>query len=68
MKINYEFIPEFKLEEEKEKKLIESYAGKLLEICDARTLVVGVDNFDKPFILKNESRLTDALDFCLETY
>lgn len=66
MEINYKFIPEFKLEEEKLKKMIESYAGKLLEVCGARSLVVGLDNFDKPFILMSEGRLVDALEIDLE--
>lgn len=68
MDINYKFIPEFELEEQKEKQLIVSYSGKLLEVCSARSLVVYLDNDDKPVVLMSESRLTDASDFELTTY
>lgn len=68
MEINYEFVPLFQSAAAKHKSDIISYAGKLLEIVDARTLVVGLDNDDKPFVLMSPSRLTDALDFDLDTY
>lgn len=61
MEVNYTFIPEFALEEEKQRRLVMSYAGKLLEISNARTLVVGLDNDDKPFVLSSSGRLVDAV-------
>ena len=45
-----------------------SYAGKLLEIVEANTLVVGLDNDNRPFVWECKGRLTDALDFSLDTY
>lgn len=45
-----------------------SYAGKLLEIVGANTLVVGLDNDNRPFVWECKGRLTDALDFSLYTY
>lgn len=68
MKINYEFVPEFKSSEEKYKSDVRSYAGKLLEIVGSRTLIVGVNNDDVPFVLQCEGRLIDALDIELDTY
>lgn len=68
MEINYQFVPEYKSAESKYKSDIVSYAGKLLEIVGSRTLIVGVDNDDKPFVLECPGRLTDAMDFDLETY
>lgn len=62
MKINYKFIPEYKSAEEKYKSDVISYAGKLLEIVDARTLIVGVDEDDEPFVMQCSGRLVDALD------
>lgn len=44
MEINYEFVPEYESSERKMKSDIISYAGKLLEIVEANTLVVGLDN------------------------
>lgn len=68
MKVDYKFVPEYKSAESKLKSDIVSYAGKLLEIVGSRTLIVGVDNEDKPFVLECPGRLTDALDFDFETY
>lgn len=68
MGIDYEFIPEYKSGEQKHKSDIISYAGKLLEIVGSRTLVVGVDDDDKPFVLECPGRLTNALDFSCDTY
>ena len=62
MEINYEFVPEY------ESSDIISYAGKLLEIVEANTLVVGLDNDNRPFVWECKGRLTDALDFSLDTY
>lgn len=68
MEINYEFVPEYKSYEDKHKSDISSYAGKLLEIVGVHTLIVGVDNDDKPFVLQCDGRLVDALEFDMETY
>lgn len=68
MEINYEFVPEYKSFENKHKSDIISYAGKLLEIVGSRTLIVGVDSENKPFVLECPGRLTNAMDFDLETY
>lgn len=68
MEINYKFVPEYKSAESKYRSDIISYAGKLLEIVGSRTLIVGVDNDDKPFVWECPGRLTDAMDFDLETY
>ena len=43
MEIDYKFIPEYKSSERKMKSDIMSYAGKLLEIVEADTLVVGLE-------------------------
>ena len=51
MEINYEFVPEYESSERKMKSDIISYAGKLLEIVEANTLVVGLDNDNRPFVL-----------------
>lgn len=68
MEIDYKFVSEFKSAEIKRKSDIISYAGKLLEIVDARTLVVGLDNNDRPFVLMSLGRLSDALKFDLQEY
>lgn len=64
--VDYEFISENKSYETKVKSDILSYAGKLLEIVGSRTLIVGVDNNDKPFVYEIPGRMTDALDFSVE--
>ena len=68
MEINYEFVPEYESSERKMKSDIISYAGKLLEIVEANTLVVSLDNDNRPFVWECKGRLTDALDFSLDTY
>lgn len=70
MEIDYDFVPEYKSFEMKYKSDVVSYAGKLLEIVGSRTLIVGVDNDDKPFVLKCDGggRLVDAFDFEMESY
>lgn len=68
MEINYKFVPEYKSSESKFKSDVISYAGKLLEIVGSRTLVVGVDNDDVPFVLQCDGRLVNALDLEMETY
>lgn len=68
MNINYKFVPEFKSEETKFKSDVISYAGKLLEIVGSRTLVVGLDDDDVPFVLQCNGRLINALDVEFESY
>lgn len=68
MRIDYKFVPEYETTEEKLKKDIVSYAGKLLEIVDSRTLIVGVDEDDKPFVMACNARLNNALDISLTEY
>lgn len=68
MEVNYKFVPDYKSTEKKKKSDMISYAGKLLEIVGSRTLIVGVDQEDKPFILECPGRLLNALDFDLNTY
>lgn len=68
MEVNYKFVPEFKSTEAKYKSDVVSYAGNLLEIVGASTLVVGVDNNDVPFVLECEGRLVDALDLDIQSY
>lgn len=68
IKVDYDFVPLYKSEERKRKSDILSYAGFLLELVGMRTLIVGVDEEDKPFVLECHDRLNNALDFDLETY
>lgn len=68
MEVNYEFVPEYKSQEQKYKSDIISYAGKLLELVGSRTLIVGVDNDDRPFVFQCEGRLLNALDVDFEIY
>ena len=62
MKINYKFIPENKTTEYKYRADVISYAGRLLEIVDSRTVVVTLDNDDVPLVFECSGRLVDALD------
>lgn len=63
--INYDFVPDYKLEAEKYRKSVTSYAGKLLEVVGARSVVVGLDDDDNIYVLSSESRLKNPLDFDL---
>lgn len=67
MDVNYDFVPEYKSTEIKQKSDILSHAGRLLELVGAHTLIVGVNMNDEPFVLQCSGRLTDAMDFELET-
>jgi len=64
--VNYQYVPEHKSFENKRRSDIISYAGRLLEIVDCRTLIVGVDNNDKPFVYQVSGRMLDALELDLE--
>lgn len=68
MEVKYDFVSEFKSFEAKYKSDVISYAGKLLEIVGHRTLIVGVDNNDKPFVYSIDGRMTDALDLEIDFY
>lgn len=68
MHVDYNFVPEFKSAEYKYKSDVVSYAGKLLEIVGSRTLIIGLDNYDKPFVYQCEGRLVNALDVDIKDY
>lgn len=68
MEINYKFIPAFETAEEKHKKDIISYAGKLMELAQMRTMVIYLDEDDKPVVLETEGRLINSDDFVLGCY
>lgn len=68
MNIDYDFVPEYKANEIRTKTMINSYAGKLLEVCESRSVLVYLDNMDKPVVLATSSYLTDPTDFICETY
>lgn len=67
MDVKYAFVPEYKSTEIKHKSDILSHAGRLLELVGSKTLIVGVNMDDEPFILQCPGRLTDAMDFELST-
>jgi hypothetical protein len=62
MEVNYKYVPENKSFEEKYRSDVISHAGRLLELVDAHTLIVGVDNMDVPFVYQIPGRMLDALD------
>jgi len=64
--VNYHYVPEHKSYVDKRRVDIISHAGRLLELVDCRTLIVGVDNMDKPFVYQIPGRMLDALDIELE--
>lgn len=68
MEINYKFVPQYESEEIRFKSDVVSYAGKLLEIIGCKTVIVTLDEDNKPVILETNGKLLDALDFTLETY
>lgn len=65
MKVDYNFVPEYLLQEQQLRGAIISYAGRLLELCDAPFVVVALDNDNKPRVYLSTARLVDALDFDL---
>lgn len=68
MDINYKFVPQYKSEEARFKSDAISYAGKLLEIVGASTVIVTLDSERRPVVLQTEQPLIDALDVTLDTY
>lgn len=66
--INYKFVPQYKSEEARFKSDVVSYAGKLLEIIGASTIIVTLDSERRPVVLQTEQPLIDALDVTLDTY
>lgn len=65
--IGVRYVPVARLKEQCTKDIIMSCAVKLLEeVGDARTLIVGLDNDDHPFVWETNGRLSDALDFTFE--
>lgn len=68
MEVNYHFVPLYKSDEAKYKSDLVSYAGKLLEISGFPTLIVSMDDDNKPFILASGAPLINALDIDINTY
>lgn len=68
MEVKYKFVPEYESREIKYKSDVTSYAGKLLELVNACTLIVGIDNHNEPFVYSLDSRMIDALDVDLIEY
>lgn len=66
MSVNYEYVPENKSYEAKYRSDVISHAGRLLELVDAHTLIVGVDNDDVPFVYQIPGRMLDALDIDIQ--
>lgn len=62
VRVSYDFVSEEITAQEKYKKDVISYAGRLLEIAGARTMVVALDNNDRPFVLLSSGRLVDPVD------
>lgn len=62
MEVNYKYVPENESYEAKYKSDVISHAGRLLELVDAHTLIVGVDNDDVPFVYQVSGRMLDALE------
>lgn len=66
MLVNYEYVSENKSYEVKYRSDVISHAGRLLELVDAHTLIVGVDNNDVPFVYQVPGRMLDALDIDMQ--
>lgn len=62
MEVKCKFLPEYKLAEIKYKSDVILYACKLLQLVGAETLIVGLDNSDKPFVYCIDGLMSDALD------
>lgn len=68
MNVNYKFVPEFKSAEVKFKSDVVSYAGMLLELVGSETVIVSLDDDNKPVIYQSTGKLVNALDLEVETY
>lgn len=68
MTVNYNFVPQFKAEEARFKSDVVSYAGKLLEILGAPTVVLTLDSDNRPLLFTSEQRLVNPLDVTLDEY
>ncbi len=66
MEVNYKYVPENQSYEAKYRSDVISHAGRLLELVDAHTLIVGVDNYDVPFVFQISGRMVDALDIDMQ--
>lgn len=66
MEVNYKYVPENKSCEAKYRSDVISHAGRLLELVDAHTLIVGVDNDDVPFVYQISGRMINALDIDIQ--
>lgn len=66
MEVNYKYVPENDSSKAKYDSDVLSHAGRLLELVDSYTLIVGLDNMDRPFVYSIGGRMRDALDFHFE--
>lgn len=66
MEVNYKYVPENKSCEAKYRSDVISHAGRLLELVDSRTLIIGVDNMDEPFVYQISGRMINALDIDMQ--
>ncbi|MBU5229095.1 hypothetical protein KQI15_03485 [Intestinimonas butyriciproducens] len=62
MEVNYKFVPEHVTAEEKFKRDVISYAGRLLEITGSKTLILFLSNDNTPVIWESSGRLVDSLE------
>lgn len=68
MNVKYEYYSPTESYEEAKRREIISYAGRLLEAVDAYTLIVSVDDDDKPVVFACNARLGNALTFCVDRF
>ncbi|WP_312071175.1 hypothetical protein [Anaerotignum propionicum] len=61
-KVDYKFVSEFMTTIEKNQRDVESYAGRLLEITGAPTLIITLDNDNRPFVYWVGGRMSNAMD------
>lgn len=57
---------EFDIRAECDRRIIISYAIKLLQLTGSRTLFLGYDNMDHIFVSGTTGRFSDELDICYE--
>lgn len=65
-KVNYKFVSEFMTTIEKNQQDLESYAGRLLEITGAPTLIITLDDDNKPFVYWVGGRMSNAMDVLID--
>lgn len=47
---------------------IEYYAKKLLELVGSCSLIVSIDDSDRPVVLSCNARIVKAIDYCLDRF